>query len=98
MLQSIRVEEIDVQVCAIVLDCGDFSRDRAGPAPQPQVAQTAKDPLDKIVCRTEEGLGSRLNRKRVCMSLRDWKEQADDARNATERMQQMNADQMKPDG
>ena len=68
------------------------------PAPQPQVAQTAKDPLDKIVCRTEEGLGSRLNRKRVCMSLRDWKEQADDARNATERMQQMNAEQMKPDG
>ena len=68
------------------------------PQPQPQVAQTAKDPLDKIVCRTEEGLGSRLNKKRVCMSLRDWKEQADDARNQTERMQQMNADQMKPDG
>ena len=70
------------------------------PAPQsqPQVAQAAKDPLDKIVCRTEEGLGSRLAKKRVCMSLRDWKEQADDARNATERMQQMNADQMKPDG
>ena len=68
------------------------------PQTQPQVAQTAKDPLDKIVCRTEEGLGSRLNRKRVCMSLRDWKEQADDARNETERMQQMHADQMKPDG
>lgn len=61
-------------------------------------AKPQVDPLDKIVCRTEEGLGSRLNRKKVCMSLRDWKEQADDARNATERMQQMHADQMKPDG
>jgi len=66
--------------------------------PQPQVAQTAKDPLDKIVCRTEEGLGSRLNKKRVCMSLRDWKEQAEAARDETQRMQQMHADQMKPDG
>lgn len=53
--------------------------------PKPEVS-----PLDKIVCRTEEGLGSRLNRKKVCMSLRDWKDQADDARNATEKMQQMN--------
>lgn len=61
-------------------------------------AATRADPLDKIVCRTEEGLGSRLNRKKVCMSLRDWRDQADDARNATERMQQMHADQMKPDG
>ena len=68
---------------------------------QPSVAAAAKtqaDPLDKIVCRTEEGLGSRLNKKKVCMSMRDWKDQADDSRNATERMQQMNADQMKPDG
>jgi len=65
-------------------------------APQPQPAK--KDPLDKIVCRTEEGLGSRLNRKKVCLSVREWKEQADDARNSTERMQQMNAEQMKPAG
>ena len=66
------------------------------PAPQPQPVK--KDPLDKIVCRTEEGLGSRLNRKKVCLSVRDWKDQADDARNSTERMQQMHAEQMKPDG
>lgn len=62
------------------------------------VAPARVDPLDKIMCRTEEGLGSRLNKKKVCMSLRDWKDQADDSRNATERMQQMNADQKKPDG
>ena len=32
------------------------------------------------------------------MSQRDWKEQADDARNATEKMQQMHAEQKSPDG
>lgn len=56
----------------------------------PQATPKAQvDPLDKIVCRVEEGLGSRLNRKKVCMSLRDWKEQADDARGATEKLQQL---------
>lgn len=61
-------------------------------APTTQTADTktpAKvSPLDRIVCRTEEGLGSRLNRKKVCMSLRDWKDQADDSRDAVERLQQ----------
>lgn len=46
------------------------------------------NPLDRIVCRTEEGLGSRLNVKKVCMSLREWKDQADDSRDALERIQQ----------
>ena len=61
-------------------------------------AKAQADPLDRVVCRTEEGLGSRLNKKKVCMSQRDWKEQADDARNATEKMQQMHAEQKSPDG
>ena len=59
-------------------------------APGTQAAVPAKkDPLDRIICRTEEGLGSRLNRKKVCMSARDWKDQADDARGATEKLQQL---------
>ena len=45
------------------------------------------NPLDKMICRTEEGLGSRLNKKKVCMTLRDWKDQADDSREATEKIQ-----------
>lgn len=57
----------------------------------PTAAPVKVDPLDKIICRTEEGLGSRLNVKKVCMSLRDWKDQADDNRFATEKMQQMNS-------
>ncbi len=58
-------------------------------ATQPAAAPIKLDPLDRIICRTEEGLGSRLNRKKVCMSQRDWKDQADDARGATEKLQQL---------
>ena len=68
------------------------------PSSSTTVVPAKVDPLDKIMCRTEEGLGSRLNKKKVCMSLRDWKDQADNARNSTEKMQQMHAEQMKPDG
>lgn len=59
----------------------------AAPAAQ---AKAQVSPLDRIVCRTEEGLGSRLSRKRVCMSMRDWQDQAQAARDATEKMQQQN--------
>lgn len=45
------------------------------------------DPLDKIVCRTEDTLGTRLGAHRVCASVRDWKEQAEQNRQAAELMQ-----------
>jgi hypothetical protein len=61
------------------------------PASQgPGAAQPKMNPLDKIVCRTEEGLGSRLNRSKVCMTVREWKEQAEGSREAAEKMQQQN--------
>ena len=56
---------------------------QAQPAPK-----AAPDPLDKMICRTEEVIGSRLNTQRVCMTAREWKDQADDTRQAVERMQQ----------
>lgn len=55
-----------------------------------QAAVPAKiDPLDKLICRTEEGLGSRLNRKKVCMTVRAWKDQADETRQEVEKLQQL---------
>lgn len=59
----------------------------------PQTANPASkaaeiNPLDKVVCRVEESLGSRLNAKRVCLTVREWKEQAEDSRDALERIQQ----------
>jgi hypothetical protein len=52
-------------------------------------APAKASPLDRIICRTEESLGSRLSRKKVCMTAREWKDQADDSRDATERLQQL---------
>jgi len=62
------------------------------PAPQPQPPQVTqpvkKDPLDKVVCRTEQTLGSRLGGHRVCATLREWQEQAQESRDALEKIQQ----------
>jgi len=62
------------------------------PAPQPQQPQVAepvkKNPLDKVVCRTEQTVGSRLGGHRVCATLREWQEQAQDSRDALEKIQQ----------
>ena len=61
---------------------------QTAPPTQAQAApKAAPNPLDKMICRTEEVIGSRLNTQRVCMTLREWKEQADANREATERMQ-----------
>lgn len=68
-------------------------------AAQPASAQTATsqpdagnapatNSLDKVRCQKEESLGSRLNVKRVCKTVREWKDQADASREATERLQQ----------
>ncbi len=56
---------------------------QAQPAPK-----AAPNPLDKMICRTEEVIGSRLNTQRVCMTAREWKDQSDDTRQAVERIQQ----------
>lgn len=62
------------------------------PAPQTQQSQIAqpakKNPLDKVVCRTEQTVGSRLGGHRVCATLREWQEQAQDSRDALEKIQQ----------
>ena len=65
----------------------------ASPPSTPQQAQPAPvvkiNPLDKIICRTEEGSGGRLDRKKICMSVRDWQDMALENRQATERLQLM---------
>lgn len=75
-------------ICALV-----FSAPLAAQTPADssggQVASKAKvDPLDKIICKTEESLGSRLGKRKVCAPLRDWKEMQEQNRNAVEEYQQ----------
>ena len=59
------------------------------PAPQPSTPPAAKeDPLNKVVCRKEESLGSRLNAKRVCLTVREWKDMQDANREAFDKFMQ----------
>ncbi len=60
------------------------------PAQQPQsVAQPAKkNALDKVVCRTEEVVGTRLGGHRVCATVREWQDQEQENRQALEKIQQ----------
>jgi len=60
----------------------------APPPPQTANARAKPNPLDKVVCKTEEVIGSRLNSQRVCMTVREWQDQADDSRQALEKIQQ----------
>lgn len=53
-------------------------------------AQTAREngsthDLDKIQCKKVEATGSRLSAKRICLTKREWEEQAREARQLTER-------------
>lgn len=58
-------------------------------AAQTQAAPQAKqDPLDKIVCRYEETIGSRLKSHKVCATVREWREQQEENQDAVQRMQQ----------
>lgn len=61
-------------------------------APQPQTQPAAqpakKDPLDKVVCKTEQTIGTRLGGHRVCATVREWQEQQQANREALEKIQQ----------
>ena len=64
-------------------------------APPAQVTQYATDkpaeiavPPDKIVCKKEARLGTRLGEQRVCLTDRQWKEVSEDNRELIERIRQ----------
>ena len=44
----------------------------AGAPAQP--AEKSKDPAERKICRTEQTTGSRLQRKKVCVTKRQWDE------------------------
>jgi hypothetical protein len=62
----------------------------AAPAPPQQTATADQkvNPLDKIVCRIEDTVGSRLKAHKVCATLREWKDQEDENRLEFDRIQQ----------
>ncbi len=49
--------------------------DNSAPPPPPAAAKSAKPmtDLNKVVCRTQEEIGSRLQNHKVCMTNDQWK-------------------------
>ena len=56
---------------------------------QPATAQPtkAKNDLDKVVCRSEEEIGSRLRQHKVCMTVQQWKQYQDDYKEQVQEVQ-----------
>ena len=53
--------------------------------------QTSPNSADKIVCRTEETTGTRLGAHKVCAKLSEWREQAEQSQQATQKIQQQDS-------
>jgi hypothetical protein len=83
------------------------------PAPPPPTAPTAptapaapvdpdqakKDAYDnEVICRTEDEIGSRLRKRRTCMTRKEWRSAAQDAQDATSGMQRSGVPPKQPGG
>jgi hypothetical protein len=55
--------------------------------PPPTKAEKSKSDLDKIVCRSQETLGSRLERHQVCLTKEQWLSAEQEAKNKVHDMQ-----------
>lgn len=63
------------------------------PAPPPAQTQPAapaakENPLDKVVCRSEDTVGSRLKKHKVCATVREWQEMEAESRQELQLYQQ----------
>jgi len=47
----------------------------------------SKSDMDKIVCRSQETIGSRLERQQVCMTKQQWQSAEQEAKNKVREMQ-----------
>lgn len=56
-------------------------------APPPAKAQTTKSDLDKVVCRSQDTIGSRLERRQVCMTKQQWWTYEQEAKNKVHELQ-----------
>ena len=54
----------------------------------PAPAQNANPVKPKLICETEEDIGSRLGRKRVCHTAEQWQQIKAESRDAIEKYQQ----------
>jgi hypothetical protein len=55
--------------------------------PPPTKVEKSKSDMDKIVCRSQETLGSRLDRQQICMTKQQWLSAEQEAKNKVHDMQ-----------
>ncbi|HUG46000.1 MAG TPA: hypothetical protein VMK31_05765 [Sphingomicrobium sp.] len=65
-----------------------FAQTIPAQAPKAQpVASTDKSDANRIVCKTEKVIGTRLGGKKVCLTVKEWQERASVGREETDRVQ-----------
>lgn len=57
------------------------------PPPPPAAKAKAKSDVDKVVCRMQDTLGSRLQAHQVCMTKQQWAQYEQDWKNKVHDMQ-----------
>jgi hypothetical protein len=55
--------------------------------PPPTKVEKSNSDMDKIVCRSQETLGSRLDRQQICMTKQQWLSAEQEAKNKVHDMQ-----------
>ena len=73
---------------ALLLVSAPVAAQSPAPAGPALPTQAKPNPLDKMVCRTEDSLGTRLGAKRVCLTVREWQEQQQANREVLQKLQQ----------
>lgn len=61
--------------------------DESPPAAQPQSAKRVAGATDKMICKTEGEIGSRLARSRVCHTAAEWAELRREEKENVDRIQ-----------
>lgn len=59
----------------------------AQPTASKEIASTDSSDVNRVVCRKEEQIGSRLGAKKLCLTVREWRERAELNRDETESVQ-----------
>lgn len=51
------------------------------------ISSTDESDVNRIVCKKEEKIGSRLGAKKVCLTVKEWQDRASADREETDRVQ-----------
>lgn len=82
MLKSVAVASLLLTVAAPAA-----AQTPVTPAEAKDVASSDSSDVNRIVCKKEEKIGSRLGAKKVCLTVKEWEERAAQDRDETGRVQ-----------